>query len=417
MSTIKVDTITDEAGTGAPTFSQGAAVTGNLSATGTIAGGAFSGSGAGLTGVPSSAVTGLTPTFNPASVTGATPSLDLGSYNFFDNGTLTGDTTISFSNVPTNARWSYSAVTGVATGAGDLSTATFIRTKSVSSEETAPRSLFFKPDGMKMYIVGNVDREVVEYDLTIPWDVSTATYLQAFSVNVKETSPRSLFFSDDGTRMYTMGATGQCVDQWGLSTAWDVTSASWVRQFDVFSQELSPRGVYFKNDGTKMFIVGTQDNGVVEYALSTAWDISTASYTQEFSVLSQDTSTHDLHFSADGTILYTVGTQNTTLYQYTLTTAWDVSTASYANKSILVNVYEANVQGMYVSPNGGYLYFIGNNDDQVVQYSLGTATAVNLPSSIENPAGTALVVNKRVTYEFFTMDGGTTVKLIGEEIV
>jgi hypothetical protein len=27
MSTIKVDTITDEAGTGAPTFSQGAAVT------------------------------------------------------------------------------------------------------------------------------------------------------------------------------------------------------------------------------------------------------------------------------------------------------------------------------------------------------------------------------------------------------
>ena len=36
MSTIKVDTITDEAGTGAPTFSTGAAVTGNLTATGSI---------------------------------------------------------------------------------------------------------------------------------------------------------------------------------------------------------------------------------------------------------------------------------------------------------------------------------------------------------------------------------------------
>lgn len=360
---------------------------------------------------------GVPDPFNPVAVTGTTPSLDVGSYNFFDNGTLTSDVTISFSNVPTNARWSYSAVAGVATGAGDLSTAVFTRTKSVSSEETAPRSLFFKPDGMKMYIVGVTDDEVVEYNLTLPWDVSTATYLQAFSTAAKETSPRSLFFSDDGTRMYTMGATGQCVDQWGLSTAWDVTSASWVREFSTSSQELSPRGVYFKNDGTKMFIVGTADNGVVEYALSTAWDISTASYTQEFSVSSQDSSTHDLHFSADGTILYTVGTATDTLYQYTLTTAWDVSTASYANKSIFVDVYEANVQGMYVSPNGGYLYFIGNNDDQVVQYSLGTATVINVPSSVENPVGTGLLVNKRVTYDFFTMDGGTTVKVIGEEMV
>jgi sugar lactone lactonase YvrE len=417
MSTIKVDTITDEAGTGAPTFSQGAAVTGNLSATGTIAGGAFSGSGAGLTGVPSSAVTGLTPTFNPVAVTGNTPTLNVGSYNFFDNGVLTSDTTISFSNVPTNARWSYSAVASVATGAGDLSTATFIRTRSVSSEETSPRSLFFKPDGRKMYIIGITDDEVVEYNLSTAWDVSTATYLQAYSVAAKELSPRSLFFSADGTRMYTMGATDNAVDQYSLSTAWDVTSASWVREFSTSSQDTSSRGVYFKTDGTKMFICGTADSAVVEYALSTAWDISTASYTQEFSVLAQDSSVHDLHFNSDGTTLYIVGPTTNRAYQYTLTTAWDVSTASYANKSVDVSVYAGNVQGMYISPEGGYFYFTGNNDRQVTQYSLGTPTVINFPSSVENPAGAGLLVNKRVTYEFFTMDSGTTVKVIGEEMV
>lgn len=414
MSTIKVDTITDEAGTGAPTFSTGAAVTGNLTAsgtitaTGTITGGAFSGSGAGLTGIDA---------FKPVAVTGATPSLDVGSYNFFNNGTLTANTTVSFTNVPTNARWSYSAVAGLASGAGDVSTAVHVRNESISAQEASARGLFFKPDGRKMYVIGNTGQDVNEYDLSIPWDVSTASFLQLFSVAAKETSPRSIFFSDDGTRMYTMGATGQCVDQWSLSTAWDVTSASWVRQFDVNDRDTSPRGVYFKDDGTKMFIVGTTDSAVVEYALSTAWDISTASYTQEFSVVSQDGSPHDLHFSDDGTILYIVGTTGDTIFQYTLTTGWDLSTASYANKSLNVNVHEANPQGMHVSPNGANLYVIGNNDDQVVQYDLGTATTVTLPSSIENPSGAALAANKRVTYEFFTMDGGTTVNIIGEEVV
>jgi hypothetical protein len=72
---------------------------------------------------------------------------------------------------------------------------------------------------------------------------------------------------------------------------------------------------------------------------------------------------------------------------------------------------------MYISPEGGYFYFTGDNDDQVTQYSLGTVTVINFPSSVENPAGAGLLVNKRATYEFFTMDGGTTVKVIGEEMV
>lgn len=34
-------------------------------------------------------------------VSGATPSLDVGTYNFFNQGTLTANTTVSFTNVPT----------------------------------------------------------------------------------------------------------------------------------------------------------------------------------------------------------------------------------------------------------------------------------------------------------------------------
>ena len=46
--------------------------------------------------------------FAPVAVTGATPSLNVGTYNYFDNGTLTADTTVSFASVPTTAQWKYS---------------------------------------------------------------------------------------------------------------------------------------------------------------------------------------------------------------------------------------------------------------------------------------------------------------------
>tara|TARA_B110000211_G_scaffold214765_1_gene256415 strand:- start:2290 stop:2745 length:456 start_codon:yes stop_codon:yes gene_type:complete len=71
MSTIKVDTITDGAGTGAPTFSQGATVTGTLAATtltGTLASSNLTGAlpaidGSALTGVGASTTYGAVGTY------------------------------------------------------------------------------------------------------------------------------------------------------------------------------------------------------------------------------------------------------------------------------------------------------------------------------------------------------------------
>ena len=41
----------------------------------------------------------------------------------------------------------------------------------------------------------------------------------------------------------------------------------------------------FNNDGTKMFVVGNGGREVNEYALSSAFDVSSASYTRVFSVV------------------------------------------------------------------------------------------------------------------------------------
>lgn len=55
-------------------------------------------------------------------------------------------------------------------------------------------------------------------------------------------------------------------------------------------------GLSFKTDGTKMYILNATNDSVYQYSLSTAWDVSTASYDSvSFSITSQDTEAYDLH--------------------------------------------------------------------------------------------------------------------------
>ncbi len=69
------------------------------------------------------------------------------------------------------------------------------------------------------------------------WDVSSAVYVREYSVNAKEIIPTGVFFKPDGSRMYTMGHDGNSVDEYNLGTSWDVSSAVYVREYDVSPKE------------------------------------------------------------------------------------------------------------------------------------------------------------------------------------
>ena len=91
------------------------------------------------------------------------------------------------------------------------------------------------------------------------------------------------------------------------------------KSFSVVSQEVFPQDVTFSSDGTKMYIVGYNTDAVYQYTLSTAWDVSTASYaSKSFSVSSQDTVPTGVTFSSDGTKMYVVGHSSDAVHQYTV---------------------------------------------------------------------------------------------------
>lgn len=140
-----------------------------------------------------------------------------------------------------------------------------------------------------------------------------------FQLLLKETTPQALYFKPDGTKMYVMGSTGDDINEYTLNVAWDITSASYVQVFSVASQETVPTGLYFKPDGTKMYVVGQTNDTVFEYVIATPWDVSTASYTgNSFAIGGYETVPNSLTFKYDGTGMYIVGQTSDTVFQFQL---------------------------------------------------------------------------------------------------
>ena len=394
MSQINVDTLVDEAGTGPVNFPYDFTIAGSPLV--------------------------IPPAHNPVSVSGATQALDVGSYNFFNAGDLTVDTTLTFTSVPTDALWTYTAKAGY-TEAYTVEDAAYSGiSKSTLLEEGYPTGLAFSTDGTKMYVVGAATDSVYQYTLATAWNVSTATYASlSKSVAAQDTDPRGVAFSSDGTKMYMVGAATDTVYQYTLATAWDLSTATYASlSKSVASQDVTPDDLTFSSDGTKMYIVGNANATIYQYNLATAWNVSTATYPSIAKTVSaQEGSPRGLAFNSDGTKMYMVGNANDTVFQYNLATAWHVGTATYASLSLSVYAQDQFPQGLAFNSDGTTMYMVGTYSATVFQYYSTTATTLTIPAAVQNPPTTTFYNDDQVSYTFVTNDGGTTVKLINETVL
>ncbi len=278
------------------------------------------------------------------------------------------------------------AAAGSTPAGWDLSEATFEGALPyfwVGGQETEPLSVQFSTDGTKMYVLGSVFDRVYQYTLSTAWDISTVTYSGlSLSVFAQDSVPNSVQFSGDGTMMFIIGQATDNVFQYTLSTAWDISTASYAsKSFNTTAQDGAPVELFFKPDGTAMYILGDVNNTVFQYTLGTAWDISTASYaSKSFSVAALETSPHGLYFKPDGTVMYVVGESRDNVLQYTLSTAWDVSTASYSGKSWAVNLQDGRPTGVAFRSDGTSMYVIAAVTDVVYQYPLSVAWDISTAS-------------------------------------
>jgi len=312
----------------------------------------------------------------------------------------------------------------------DLSTAWDISTASASTSldlsGKVPGGFFigltFKSDGTKMYITETSNDSVHEYNLSTAWDVSSGVFSQSKDVSSNTDQPHGISFLGDGTKMYIVSDSApDSIDEWSLSTAWDISTASFTQEAAEFVPDNRVRGMsitgdgsfayfagndtdtiygyvlggfvpsgqvsnfydlFFKPDGTKMYLVGTENSSpseyhVFEYALSTAFELSTASFTYEFNLSGQVTLGHGLFFKSDGTVMYVLCRGTDAVYQYSLGTAWDTTTATYASKSVSILAQDGSPRGIFFKPDGTKMYHVGSDNDNAYEYDLSTAWDVS----------------------------------------
>lgn len=244
--------------------------------------------------------------------------------------------------------------------------------QNISGQNQFPTGIFFKDDGTKVYMLGQ--NTVYQYALSTAWDISTSSYeSKSFDSGTQTSFSEAVSFKSDGTIMYvTSRSSTDAIYQYTLSTAWDVSTASYASKYlDVTPQEANPRAAYFKPDGSKVYVAGTGNDTIYQYALSTAWDVSTGSFEtgKSFSVSSQEGSPQSLYFSPSGDKVWTIGTINQTVYQYSLSTAWDISTASYDSVSFSVSSQDTGPKALFYKSDGSKLYVLGATNDNIYQYS------------------------------------------------
>ena len=355
------------------------------------------------------------------SITG-NATLDLTSGNVFSH-TPTANTTFAFSNPPASGTgYDFTLkVTGANVTSGyDIANASYDSVSlSIASEETFPTDLSASSDGTKFYVLGAAGYTIDQYSLTTAWDLSTGSYAnKTFSVQSQASAPNGLSFKSDGTKVYVADTGNDAIYQYALSTAWDISTASYEnKSFDLSSNSPNigdPYGIQFKSDGSKMYVIGHSTDAVYQYSLSTSWDVSTASYDSvTFATKPQDGGPHALFFAPTGTKFYVLGIVNDKVFEYNLTTAWDLSSSSYSGNSFSIGSQENNGKGLFFKDDGSKMYAVGWQNDTIYQYSTGSSALATItwPSSVEWPSGTAPAApasGETDVYTFFTTDNGST---------
>jgi len=229
---------------------------------------------------------------------------------------------------------------------------------------------------------------------------------------------RGITFNSDGTKMYlSLSKTGNTADSgvddiasWNLSTPFDIATASFTGNMEGIRNKcdqnsngflMQPFDFRFNNDGTKMFIANgvnnSNGNDVCQFNLSTPYDISTFTEVDENDVESNgfeinanyegkpetdvdDASdgVHGLAFNSDGTKLFlTSNTHHSGLskvYEFDVTTAFELTTASYTNKSYDINANGGldDTGGLQFSKDGKQMFIVESDDYEIHQWSLSS---------------------------------------------
>jgi|SRR6056300_263331 hypothetical protein len=295
-----------------------------------------------------------------------------------------------------------------ATSATFTTTQSLVRNNAENSTQSGKSTLNgfeFNNNGTKLYAVDKFHARIIQYSLSTGYDVSTLTYEKEKSISTEGQSPVNLTFNNDGTKMFVIengGSKAEAspqiaagnINEYTLSSAFDVATATYSQRFSVATQDANMIDLHFNtvargavNPGELLFLVGDDGNDINEYLLTSAYDISTASFVDAYSIATEDDKPRGIEFNAAGTKIYISGATGNDVMEYPLVTEYDISTTqavtsnqSFRTNNIDIKGFSFNSDGtkMYVLGIGGTLCVDNGDDEKPITHITRTRNDIKL---------------------------------------
>lgn len=260
----------------------------------------------------------------------------------------------------------------------DAASYSYVRDSAINTGSNAVFAVAINPDGTEFYTI-SATRQLKQQSLSTAYDIST--YGSATTVTLSDTtdypSPNSLFFKPDGTKLFIANQGSSVVSVCSLSTAWDISTLSYDTQFNFENPTAytsQAQDCIFSPDGTKCFILDAGNERVYRFDLNTAWDITSGfSATSNSGLLYPggiaEGISRGIAFSNDGKKVYILGFSTDIVNMFNLTTAYDITGVSgSADSTLSIQSYEGTPQSLRFSDDGKYFYVGGSGGDDVTQF-------------------------------------------------
>ena len=212
-----------------------------------------------------------------------------------------------------------------------------LRSQSTFLISDGSGTVFFKPDGTKMWHGGPSAQAIVEYSLSTPWDVSTVVQSSSIAAVTfgSDYGPETFAFKADGTRFYwSTDVDPSIIRSFDLTTAWSLED---LQKFDSANSPTSPAlpananiNMNFSSDGTRLdYMNSATPDTLYSMELTTPWDITTLVPDKQYGLSSSSSNSYSVNiWNSDGSAWYIAlrGTSSDWIYRYPVLTPYDIST-------------------------------------------------------------------------------------------
>ena len=239
-----------------------------------------------------------------------------------------------------------------------------------------PKVVRFNSNGTRMYLVSSA--EITQYNLSTPFDALTAVlttkklsaaspvdyfYNSNYNIEVSSDDTKLFVFHTGNLYCYTMSTPGE------IDTATHTDTSP--------SRSFTPFSFFFSKDGMSVSFYRNDTSQIIRMSLSSPWDISSYVTYDTFNVNRPGGGSYlrDFFLSKSEMALYANSPSTNSICRFLLPSQYSNFSSDIPDADAIsfnYSSFETSARGMAMHPDGEKFYLVGQTDDDVQQFSVGS---------------------------------------------